>query len=61
MDNLFDSAKRAGDIKQLHLHAKQLLTVWLNYPPTDQRQIQALMLLANAILALQAAARNLND
>jgi len=61
MDILFNNAKRADDIKQLHEHSKQLLMLWLHCPPTDHRQIQALNLLAKAILALQAAANSLGE
>ena len=61
MDNLFVNAKRARDIKQLHRQSEQLLMVWLNCPPTDQRQMQALTLFAKAILALQTAANHLGD
>jgi hypothetical protein len=59
MDVLIENENRARDVKKLHNHANQLLIEWLDCPPAERRQIQALNLLANAIQMLHAACINL--
>ncbi|MCK9605567.1 MAG: hypothetical protein M0R33_03840 [Methylomonas sp.] len=48
-----------ADIKNLRDKAQQLLLEWLESPPTDQRQKQAMHLLAEASQYLHAACVNL--
>ena len=47
------------DIKALHDLVEQTLLAWLENPPTDRRELQALALLAEAGQSLFAACINL--
>jgi len=49
----------ASDIKKLQADANSLLLNWLENPPTERRQKQAMELLAEAVQMLNAAAINL--
>jgi hypothetical protein len=49
----------ASEINSLHERAEKLLLDWLETPPTDKRQKQALQLLAEASQNLHASVINL--
>ena len=49
----------ANEIKKLRDRGEQVLIEWLENPPTDRRQVQALNLIADAIQLLHAACVNL--
>ena|GEM_PF-1833662 len=50
----------AKEIKAIHDNAEQVLFDWLDNPPADWRQMQALNLLADAIQMLHSACINLD-
>lgn len=50
----------AKEIKTIHDNAEQVLFDWLDNPPADWRQMQALNLLADAIQMLHSACINLD-
>lgn len=50
---------KASDIKAIHDMSYQVLLEWLEKPPKDSREIQALQLLAEANQMLYAACINL--
>lgn len=50
---------KTTDIKVVHDMVHQVLLNWLETPPTDRREVQALQLLAEANQMLYAACINL--
>jgi hypothetical protein len=58
-DNAENINKTASNIKNLRYLAEQLLMDWLDSPPTERRQLQALNLLVDAVQSLNSACINL--
>ncbi len=50
---------KAADVKAIHHMSHRVLLDWLDKPPTDRREVQALQLLAEANQMLYAACINL--
>lgn len=50
---------KAVDVKAIHDMTHQVLLDWLDKPPTERREVQALQLLAEANQMLYAACINL--
>lgn len=59
VDEAENISKTANNIKKLHYHAEQLLVDWLDNPPTERRQMQALNLFVEAVQLLNASCINL--
>jgi len=51
--------KTGKDLKKLHDQSEKILFDWLENPPVDRRQLQALNLLAEAVQMLHAACINM--